>query len=58
MVDLPEADRPVNQTVHPFCLRRVARSVRVRPECQVMLLWWGQYCLVQERNSTMQPVEV
>ena len=38
MVDLPEAERPVNQTVQPFCLRRSLRSVRVRPECQVMLL--------------------
>ncbi len=38
MVDLPEADRPVNQTVQPFCLRSSLRSWRVRPECQVMLL--------------------
>lgn len=38
MVDLPEAERPVNQTVAPFCLRRSVRSVRVKPECHVMLL--------------------
>jgi len=38
MVDLPEAERPVNQTVHPCCLRSSLRSLRVRPECQVMLL--------------------
>lgn len=38
MVDLPEAESPVNQTVHPFCLRRSQRSLRVRPECHVMLL--------------------
>ena len=38
MVDLPEAERPVNQTVAPFCLRRSVRSARVRPACQVMLL--------------------
>lgn len=39
IVDLPEAERPVNQTVQPFCLRRSLRSARVRPACQVMLLW-------------------
>lgn len=38
MVDLPEADRPVNQTVQPFCLRSSLRSLRVRPACHVMLL--------------------
>lgn len=38
MVDFPDAERPVNQTVQPFCLRRVLRSERVRPACQVMLL--------------------
>jgi len=38
MVDLPDAERPVNQTVQPFCLRNSLRSERVRPECQVMLL--------------------
>ena len=38
MVDLPEAERPVNQTVAPFCLRRSVRSSRVRPACHVMLL--------------------
>jgi len=38
MVDFPEAERPVNQTVAPFCLRRSVRSSRVRPACQVMLL--------------------
>ena len=38
MVDLPEAERPVNQTVAPCCLRNLLRSVRVRPACQVMLL--------------------
>jgi hypothetical protein len=37
-VDFPEAERPVNQTVQPFCLRRELRSVRVRPGCHVMLL--------------------
>lgn len=38
MVDLPEADRPVNQIVAPFCPRSSLRSLRVRPACQVMLL--------------------
>jgi len=38
MVDLPEAERPVNQTVHPFCLRSSLRSFRVRPACHVILL--------------------
>jgi hypothetical protein len=38
MVDFPDAERPVNQTVAPFCLRRSVRSSRVRPACQVMLL--------------------
>jgi hypothetical protein len=38
MVDLPEADRPVNQMVAPCCLRSSLRSLRVRPACQVMLL--------------------
>jgi hypothetical protein len=39
MVDLPEAERPVNQIVRPCCLRRVLRSVREREGCQVMLLF-------------------
>lgn len=38
MVDFPDADRPVNQTVQPFCLRRSERSARVSDGCQVMLL--------------------
>lgn len=41
-VDLPEAERPVNQTVKPFCLRSDSRSAREREGCQVMLLQvWG-----------------
>jgi len=39
MVDLPEAERPVNQMVAPCCLRSSLRSLRVRPACQVMLLY-------------------
>lgn len=38
MVDFPEAERPVNQTVQPACLRRVLRSERESEGCQVMLL--------------------
>lgn len=38
MVDFPDAERPVNQIVKPFCLRRVLRSERERPSCHVMLL--------------------
>lgn len=38
MVDLPDADRPVNQMVKPGCLRNVLRSAREREGCQVMLL--------------------
>lgn len=38
-VDLPEALRPVNQMVKPFCLRKDSRSARERDGCQVMLLW-------------------
>lgn len=38
MVDLPEAERPVNQSVRPVCLRRELRSARLREGCQVMLL--------------------
>jgi hypothetical protein len=39
MVDLPEAERPVSQTVAPrWPPRRAARSAWVRPGCQVMLL--------------------
>ncbi len=30
MVDLPEAERPVSQTVRPDCLRRVERRVGVK----------------------------
>lgn len=54
MVDLPDADSPVNQMVKPFCLRYVLRSSRERDGCHVMLLkgtvsdlhgdggvWWG-----------------
>jgi hypothetical protein len=37
-VDLPEAERPVNQIVKPRCLRRSLRSEREREGCQVMLL--------------------
>lgn len=37
-MDLPEADRPVNQIVKPFCLRKDSRSAREREGCQVMLL--------------------
>lgn len=37
MVDLPEAERPVNQRVKPFCLRYSLRSLRVRPGCQSRL---------------------
>jgi hypothetical protein len=37
-VDLPEADRPVNQTVKPFCLRSSLRSRRERDGCHVMFL--------------------
>ena len=39
MVDLPEAERPVNQIVKPRCLRFVLRSLRERDGCQVMLLF-------------------
>jgi hypothetical protein len=46
MVLFPEAERPVNQRVKPFCLRRVLRSERERPSCHVMLLElcvsWGK----------------
>lgn len=45
MVDLPEADRPVNQTVAPCCLRSSLRSLRVRPACQVMLLFFASQWL-------------
>lgn len=38
MVDLPEAERPVNQIVKPRCLRYMLRSLRERDGCQVMLL--------------------
>lgn len=38
MVDLPDAERPVNQTVAPFWPRSSLRSFRVRPACHVMLL--------------------
>jgi hypothetical protein len=47
IVDFPDAERPVNQTVKPRCLRRSLRSFRERDGCQVMLLchvrrrWWG-----------------
>jgi hypothetical protein len=37
-VDLPDADRPVNQIVKPFCLRNLLRSSRERDGCHVMLL--------------------
>jgi hypothetical protein len=55
MVDLPEAESPVNQIVKPRCLRFALRSLRERDGCQVMLLfakcellredggvWWGR----------------
>jgi hypothetical protein len=48
MVDLPEADRPVNQTVAPFCLRSSLRSWRVKPACHVMLL-----CFLHQRSWTV-----
>lgn len=38
MVDFPDAERPVNQIVKPFCLRNELRSARERDGCQVMLL--------------------
>jgi hypothetical protein len=38
MVDLPDAERPVNQIVKPFCLRKPLRSARERDGCHVMLL--------------------
>jgi len=38
MVDLPEAERPVNQIVRPLCLRRMERSVRESEGCHVMLV--------------------
>jgi hypothetical protein len=40
MVDLPDAERPVNQIVKPFCLRKPLRSARERDGCHVMLLWF------------------
>jgi hypothetical protein len=39
MVDLPDADSPVNQMVKPFCLRYVLRSSRESDGCHVMLLF-------------------
>jgi len=39
MVDLPDAERPVNQIVKPRCLRFALRSLRERDGCQVMLLF-------------------
>lgn len=41
MVDLPEAERPVNQMVRPVCLRRELRSALLREGCQVMLLLYA-----------------
>jgi len=38
MVDLPEAERPVNQSVKPVCFRKEMRSERVRDGCHVMLV--------------------
>ena len=38
MVDLPEADRPVNQIVNPCCFRNVFRSRRDSEGCHVILL--------------------
>lgn len=38
MVDLPDAERPVNQIVKPVCLRNLLRSLREREGCHVMLL--------------------
>jgi hypothetical protein len=43
MVDLPDADRPVNQMVKPGCLRSVVRSARDSDACQVMLLSSCEY---------------
>ena len=43
MVDLPDADRPVNQIVKPGCLRSEVRSARDSDACQVMLLLPCEY---------------
>lgn len=51
MVDLPEAERPVNQIVRPGCRRRVLRSVWVREwGCQVMFLQGGGIGVSGERR--------
>lgn len=60
-MDLPDAERPVNQMVKPFCLRKPLRSARERDGCHVMLLelnvsdvcvvggvWRGSRCHVEE----------
>jgi hypothetical protein len=50
IVDLPDAESPVNQMVNPRCLRSVLRSLRESDACQVMLLLlrqcaaWGDAC--------------
>jgi hypothetical protein len=38
MVDLPDADKPVNQIVKPRCFLSWLRSRRVRPGCHVIFL--------------------
>lgn len=38
-MDLPLAERPVNQIVHPFWPRKALRSACVRDGCHVMLLF-------------------
>jgi hypothetical protein len=42
-VDLPDAERPVNQMVKPRWERRLKRSERDREGCQVMLLYHKSY---------------
>jgi hypothetical protein len=64
MVDLPEAERPVNQIVKPRCLRFVLRSLRESDGCHVMLLfglvsvlvlrWWGIVGLTLPLWSTVR----
>ena len=45
IVDLPDAERPVNQIVKPRCFRNSLRSWREREACQVMLLFSCQFLL-------------
>jgi len=46
MVDLPLAERPVNQRVKPFWPRRALRSSWVRPWCHVMFLMGKEFSLL------------